>query len=182
MLCAFCGDFLLNALGYQCEDCRYTCHKKCYEKVVTKCISKSNTGVSHHQFYLYSRSKMENNSRKVTRRRLTIVFPTASNPLRTLGQTGVAIVVICFLSGVKMHENAPSAILRATPIAPISFQISVACRWKQRMSYFATGVISTGLAATKRNPVRVQVLVSIPNILIQHLHHLTRKWEALLIV
>lgn len=45
MLCAFCGDFLLNALGYQCEDCRYTCHKKCYEKVVTKCISKSNTGV-----------------------------------------------------------------------------------------------------------------------------------------
>jgi classical protein kinase C len=44
MLCAFCSDFLLNALGYQCEDCRYTCHKKCYEKVVTKCISKSNTG------------------------------------------------------------------------------------------------------------------------------------------
>ncbi|KAF8073610.1 protein kinase C1 [Lyophyllum atratum] len=44
MLCAFCNEFLLNALGYQCEDCRYTCHKKCYEKVVTKCISKSNTG------------------------------------------------------------------------------------------------------------------------------------------
>ncbi|KAG9227235.1 hypothetical protein CCMSSC00406_0004226 [Pleurotus cornucopiae] len=44
MLCAFCGDFLLNALGYQCEDCRYTCHKKCYEKVVTKCISKSTMG------------------------------------------------------------------------------------------------------------------------------------------
>ncbi|KAL4080957.1 hypothetical protein J3A83DRAFT_102662 [Scleroderma citrinum] len=44
MICAFCGEFLLNALGYQCEDCRYTCHKKCYEKVVTKCISKSNTG------------------------------------------------------------------------------------------------------------------------------------------
>lgn len=52
MLCAFCNDFLLNALGYQCEDCRYTCHKKCYEKVVTKCISKSNTGVRH--FILYS--------------------------------------------------------------------------------------------------------------------------------
>ncbi|EJD40892.1 hypothetical protein AURDEDRAFT_115756 [Auricularia subglabra TFB-10046 SS5] len=42
MLCAFCNEFLLNAAGYQCEDCRYTCHKKCYEKVVTKCISKSN--------------------------------------------------------------------------------------------------------------------------------------------
>lgn len=46
ILCAFCNEFLLNAAGYQCEDCRYTCHKKCYEKVVTKCISKSNTGVS----------------------------------------------------------------------------------------------------------------------------------------
>ncbi|EAU86111.2 AGC/PKC protein kinase [Coprinopsis cinerea okayama7 len=44
MKCAFCGDFLLNAAGYQCEDCRYTCHQKCYEKVVTKCISKSSTG------------------------------------------------------------------------------------------------------------------------------------------
>ncbi|KAJ7601122.1 protein kinase C1 [Mycena floridula] len=44
MLCAFCSDFLLNAVGYQCEDCRYTCHKKCYEKVVTKCISKSTSG------------------------------------------------------------------------------------------------------------------------------------------
>ncbi|KAK1225409.1 Serine/threonine kinase [Marasmius sp. AFHP31] len=44
MLCAFCSDFLLNATGYQCEDCRYTCHKKCHEKVVTKCISKSQTG------------------------------------------------------------------------------------------------------------------------------------------
>ena len=53
MLCAFCGEFLLNALGYQCEDCRYTCHKKCYEKVVTKCISKSNTGVCA-PFYLLS--------------------------------------------------------------------------------------------------------------------------------
>ena len=52
MLCAFCNDFLLNALGYQCEDCRYTCHKKCYEKVVTKCISKSNTGVRILVLYL----------------------------------------------------------------------------------------------------------------------------------
>lgn len=52
MLCAFCNDFLLNAVGYQCEDCRYMCHKKCYEKVVTKCISKSNTGV--RPFYTMS--------------------------------------------------------------------------------------------------------------------------------
>ncbi|KAI0269865.1 hypothetical protein BC834DRAFT_967598 [Gloeopeniophorella convolvens] len=44
LLCAFCSEFLLNATGYQCEDCRYTCHKKCFEKVVTKCISKSTAG------------------------------------------------------------------------------------------------------------------------------------------
>ncbi|KAH7100378.1 hypothetical protein BKA62DRAFT_771645 [Auriculariales sp. MPI-PUGE-AT-0066] len=42
MLCAYCSTFLVNAAGYQCEDCRFTCHKKCYEKVVTKCISQSN--------------------------------------------------------------------------------------------------------------------------------------------
>lgn len=42
MRCALCGEFLKNAAGYQCEDCKYTCHKKCYPKVVTKCISKSN--------------------------------------------------------------------------------------------------------------------------------------------
>lgn len=55
MLCAFCSDFLLNATGYQCEDCRYTCHKKCHEKVVTKCISKSNTGVSFALFLEFRR-------------------------------------------------------------------------------------------------------------------------------
>ncbi|RPA72425.1 HR1-domain-containing protein, partial [Ascobolus immersus RN42] len=42
MRCALCGDFLKYSAGYQCTDCKYTCHKKCYQKVVTKCISKSN--------------------------------------------------------------------------------------------------------------------------------------------
>ncbi len=42
MRCALCGDFLKYAAGMQCADCKYTCHKKCYSKVVTKCISKSN--------------------------------------------------------------------------------------------------------------------------------------------
>ena len=54
ILCAFCSEFLLNAVGYQCEDCRYTCHKKCYEKVVTKCISKSNTGVREDVYSTYT--------------------------------------------------------------------------------------------------------------------------------
>lgn len=43
MRCALCGDFLKYSAGYQCQDCRYTCHKKCYPKVVTKCISKAST-------------------------------------------------------------------------------------------------------------------------------------------
>lgn len=43
IMCAFCSEFLFNAVGYQCEDCSYTCHKKCYEKVLTKCISKSSS-------------------------------------------------------------------------------------------------------------------------------------------
>ncbi|KAJ9104151.1 hypothetical protein QFC19_004135 [Naganishia cerealis] len=42
ILCALCQEFLRTGEGYQCEDCRYACHKRCYPKVVTKCISKSN--------------------------------------------------------------------------------------------------------------------------------------------
>ena len=42
VLCALCGEFLLKGVGMQCEDCKYACHKTCYQKVVTKCISKSN--------------------------------------------------------------------------------------------------------------------------------------------
>ncbi|EEQ32339.1 protein kinase [Microsporum canis CBS 113480] len=42
MRCALCGDFLKYAAGMQCADCKYTCHRKCYPKVVTKCISKAN--------------------------------------------------------------------------------------------------------------------------------------------
>lgn len=40
MCCALCGEFL-RYTGFQCQDCKFLCHKKCYEKVVTKCISKS---------------------------------------------------------------------------------------------------------------------------------------------
>ncbi|QPG73635.1 hypothetical protein FOA43_000947 [Brettanomyces nanus] len=42
MCCAVCGDFLRYS-GFQCEDCRFLCHKKCYKNVITKCISKSST-------------------------------------------------------------------------------------------------------------------------------------------
>ncbi|EGG07050.1 uncharacterized protein MELLADRAFT_85936 [Melampsora larici-populina 98AG31] len=40
--CALCGELLYNASGMQCSDCKYLCHKRCFTKVVTKCISKSN--------------------------------------------------------------------------------------------------------------------------------------------
>ncbi|KTW27139.1 protein kinase C-like protein [Pneumocystis jirovecii RU7] len=52
--CAFCSEFLKNAIGFRCIDCRYTCHKKCYLKVITKCISKINSStdleekLNHH--------------------------------------------------------------------------------------------------------------------------------------
>jgi len=52
IMCALCQEFLLTGEGYQCEDCRYACHKKCYPKVVTKCISKTTAdGVSHSVLY-----------------------------------------------------------------------------------------------------------------------------------
>ncbi|KAI9260760.1 hypothetical protein BDA99DRAFT_513146 [Phascolomyces articulosus] len=40
MKCAYCSEFLVKS-GFRCDDCAYTCHRKCSGKVVTKCISKS---------------------------------------------------------------------------------------------------------------------------------------------
>ncbi|KAG1157612.1 hypothetical protein G6F37_006550 [Rhizopus arrhizus] len=45
MKCALCQEFFVNS-GYQCEDCEYTCHKKCSSKVVTKCMANSTETVS----------------------------------------------------------------------------------------------------------------------------------------
>lgn len=42
MCCAYCGEFLRYS-GFQCEDCKFLCHKKCYTNVVTKCIAKVST-------------------------------------------------------------------------------------------------------------------------------------------
>lgn len=41
MKCAVCGDFIMSNNGYQCAECKYTCHKKCYRNVFVKCITKS---------------------------------------------------------------------------------------------------------------------------------------------
>ncbi|RKO87475.1 kinase-like domain-containing protein, partial [Blyttiomyces helicus] len=37
--CALCGDFL-GRQGYNCQGCNYTVHAKCYNRVITKCITK----------------------------------------------------------------------------------------------------------------------------------------------
>ncbi|KAI9594154.1 kinase-like domain-containing protein [Syncephalis fuscata] len=57
MKCAYCSEFLLNGQGVQCEDCKFTCHKKCYPLVVTKCISRAYEEMAnklshriHHRF------------------------------------------------------------------------------------------------------------------------------------
>ncbi|KAG0095166.1 Serine/threonine kinase [Podila epicladia] len=38
MCCALCAE-LFTGRGAQCEDCKFTCHQKCAEKVFIKCIS-----------------------------------------------------------------------------------------------------------------------------------------------
>ncbi|CCK69533.1 protein kinase C KNAG_0C04310 [Huiozyma naganishii CBS 8797] len=40
MCCAYCGEFL-RYTGFQCQDCKFLCHKKCYTNIVTKCIAKT---------------------------------------------------------------------------------------------------------------------------------------------
>ncbi|KAI9193290.1 kinase-like domain-containing protein [Polychytrium aggregatum] len=37
--CALCQEFL-SGQGYQCQNCQYTCHARCYMRVITKCITK----------------------------------------------------------------------------------------------------------------------------------------------
>ncbi|KAF9924873.1 Serine/threonine kinase [Linnemannia zychae] len=41
MCCALCAE-LFTGKGSQCEDCKFTCHQKCAEKVFIKCISSKN--------------------------------------------------------------------------------------------------------------------------------------------
>jgi hypothetical protein len=133
-LCAFCNEFLLNALGYQCEDCRYTCHKKCYEKVVTKCISKSNTGVSAFACRPLKRCA-DYVFRTETRKKSTTGFLTASNKLQTWGPTGVVTAVICCPLEGRMLESVPNVALHATPTALTLSPTSVVCQWKRRTSF-----------------------------------------------
>ncbi|RKP40250.1 kinase-like domain-containing protein [Dimargaris cristalligena] len=49
MKCAMCEEFLVNSVGFQCEDCNLFCHEKCHNKVVTKCITKSDAEINREE-------------------------------------------------------------------------------------------------------------------------------------
>lgn len=135
ILCAFCNEFLLNALGYQCEDCRYTCHKKCYEKVVTKCISKSTNELVGACLIVSIMLISIFFTRIVMRLRSIIVFHIASESLLTLVQTGAATVVTCFLLDGKMLASARNVSLLVMRPVHISFPTSAVCQWRQRIFF-----------------------------------------------
>lgn len=128
MLCALCGDFLLNASGYQCEDCRYTCHKKCHVNVVTKCISKSNTGVSTYLSDGCIYTDIWTNRR--TRRRSTIAFHTDSRLSQIFPRIGVVTVDTCCLLVAETHADVPNVGFHVMPTAHIWCQISAVCPTK----------------------------------------------------
>lgn len=138
MLCAFCGDFLLNATGYQCEDCRYTCHKKCYEKVVTKCISKSNTGVRDP---CLCRIICSSFNRKM-KRKSTTAFPTGLSLSPTSEPTGAATVGTCYHSVARMRASVASVTSLATLHALISSPTSVVCPWRRQTRFYRIGELS----------------------------------------
>lgn len=45
MYCAVCNEFL-RYTGYQCEDCLFLCHQKCFKNIIAKCISKSSSDIN----------------------------------------------------------------------------------------------------------------------------------------
>ncbi|KAJ3166445.1 Serine/threonine kinase [Geranomyces variabilis] len=44
MQCALCNEFL-GRQGYQCQSCSYTVHAKCYNRVITKCLTKEDVRI-----------------------------------------------------------------------------------------------------------------------------------------
>ena len=123
IMCALCQEFLLTGEGYQCEDCRYACHKKCYPKVVTKCISKTTAdGVSF--LSLVVRLSVDV-SRKETRRRSITESHIDLAPTPICRPTGVATVVTCCLSVERTLSNARNVQSHVIKPVRIWFLISV---------------------------------------------------------
>lgn len=128
IMCAFCSEFLFNAVGYQCEDCSYTCHKKCYEKVLTKCISKSSsetvstTFLVHHSLPTFDqgRRRGENQSSNTT-------------PLRAYHQLERKLVLPLWI-------YAPSGSEECSPVYGMSdFLPRVLCASSSRFVWYAYG-------------------------------------------
>ena len=107
VLCALCGEFLLKGAGMQCEDCKYACHKNCYQKVVTKCISKSNTDAVRFLCPSVSLSDSKDHShspqtcRTRTKNKSIIVFLIDSN----LSPISRPIGVVTAVSFFPLVEN-----------------------------------------------------------------------------
>jgi hypothetical protein len=123
IMCALCQEFLLTGEGYQCEDCRYACHKKCYPKVVTKCISKTTAdGVSLPHLV---RKLSANSPRKEMRRRSITESHIDSAPIPIYRPIGAATVVTCCLSVERTLSNAPNVQSHVIKPVRIWFLISV---------------------------------------------------------
>jgi hypothetical protein len=123
IMCALCQEFLLTGEGYQCEDCRYACHKKCYPKVVTKCISKTTAdGVSHSSNSVVGPANV---SRKGTKKRSIIESLIVSAHTPTCRPIGVAIVVTCCLSVERIRSSARNVQSHVIKPVRIWFPISV---------------------------------------------------------
>jgi hypothetical protein len=123
IMCALCQEFLLTGEGYQCEDCRYACHKKCYPKVVTKCISKTTADGVGRSFPVIKLAA--DVSRRETRRRSTTESHIDSAPTPICRPTGVVTVVTCCLSVERTRSNARNVQLHAIKPVRIWFLISV---------------------------------------------------------
>ena len=121
ILCALCQEFLRTGEGFQCEDCRYACHKRCYPKVVTKCISKSNADTVSRVFYPI-RLSLIFDLRRATRKKSTIEFRIGSSPSAILAPVGAVTAVICYPLAKRMLGNAQSVPLLATPPVCTWFQ------------------------------------------------------------
>ena len=39
MKCAACFEVMLGISCYQCRDCQYLCHRRCYKQIFSKCIT-----------------------------------------------------------------------------------------------------------------------------------------------
>ena len=53
--CALCGELVLNASVSQCQNCNYTCHRKCAQKVFTRCVTQLSSDADQDEVKLNHR-------------------------------------------------------------------------------------------------------------------------------